>query len=186
MLLSCTYFRSTANFQFLSQVFLFLKIGEGNITLAMRHFLTSMWFRKGEVKTTQSLNPSKVLGAVGQMYFFCLFLIYFLATTLLIYFYFREQRFRKRNQQDANELFVCLVNGLRDEEVKRIKKEKKESGEGEEEEERVDGYIEPPPTFVDEIFGGELHSICTCLKCDRGFFFAFITLSFNLLSLQNR
>eukprot|EP00009_Paramoeba_aestuarina_P014520 CAMPEP_0201538266 /NCGR_PEP_ID=MMETSP0161_2-20130828/67123_1 /ASSEMBLY_ACC=CAM_ASM_000251 /TAXON_ID=180227 /ORGANISM="Neoparamoeba aestuarina, Strain SoJaBio B1-5/56/2" /LENGTH=83 /DNA_ID=CAMNT_0047945015 /DNA_START=68 /DNA_END=316 /DNA_ORIENTATION=- len=78
--------------------------------MSLRHFYTNMW--RATPSSSSSSRPTP-----------------FSPATLLKAIASEEPRFGRRNQHDAHELFICLVNEIKNEEVKRIKKEEKEKEE---------------------------------------------------------
>lgn len=98
---------------------------EGPLTFRLREFMANMWNGEG------TYNPSSLHSTIVKA----------------------APQFRGFRQQDSHELLRCLLDGVRMEEIDRI---------------RAIGEIEKsktPNTFIDELFGGKLISCITCHTC---------------------
>jgi len=112
---------------------------EGELTVALRRLVHDLHERGG---AAHPIAPTELLQAVSN----------------------RHARYGKRAQQDAHEVLRQLLEGVRAEEITRLKAlaaPQKRAGSG-----GGNGTVEPDPrTLIDATFAGELRQSVACLTC---------------------
>ena len=130
-------------------------VAEGSLTMALRLFVYEM---HSQGAAEEPIKPTSLLEAVSS----------------------RHERYASRTEQDSHEVLRQLLEGIRSEEVSRIKGEAAAAKRAEAvkngaspwakpqsfADQKIRTPMEPDPrTLVDEVFSGELRSTIVCCTC---------------------